>query len=206
MEIKRVEELLAAKESERSEILEQYRALSSDADRYQAVSQQLESETSAMKMQLLTKESDLRRVREQLEQLQVDLSEVLHSLNSSMWFNGLGLGLSFLFSVSVPSARCFSYAIINSYRPYDVQSSMCVQQQRVQQKYELQLSTLTKSIAELEEILQQSALEKNSLLRDLQAIRDLCARLENSRDSLQRQLTTKTLEKEQANHLHFYIA
>lgn len=86
MEIKRVEELLAAKESERSEILEQYRALSSDADRYQAVSQQLESETSAMKMQLLTKESDLRRVREQLEQLQVDLSEVLHTLNSSMWF------------------------------------------------------------------------------------------------------------------------
>ena len=67
----------------------------------------------------------------------------------------------------------------------------------MQQKYEVQLSTLTKSIAELEEILQQSALEKNSLLRDLQAVRDLCARLETSRDGLQRQLTTKTLEKEQ---------
>ena len=55
----------------------------------------------------------------------------------------------------------------------------------MQQKYEVQLSTLTKSIAELEEILQHSALEKNSLLRDLQAVRDLCARLETSRDGLQ---------------------
>ena len=76
LEIKRVEELLAAKESERSEILEQYRALSSDADRYQAALQMLENETSSMKMQLLTKETDLRRVREQLEQLEVELTDV----------------------------------------------------------------------------------------------------------------------------------
>ena len=76
LEIKRVEELLAAKESERSEILEQYRALSSDADRYQAASQLLENETSSMKMQLLTKETDLRRVKEQLEQLEVELTDV----------------------------------------------------------------------------------------------------------------------------------
>ena len=78
------------------------------------------------------------------------------------------------------------------------------QQRRSQQAYETQISTVTKSISELEAILQQSVFEKSNLMRDLQAVRDLSARLESSRDAVQRQLSTKNLEQEQVTYSCIY--
>ena len=62
--------------------------------------------------------------------------------------------------------------------------------------YENQVAGLTRSVATLEESLKAAENEKHSMMQDLQAVRDLCARLESAKDNLQRQLTVKTLELE----------
>lgn len=66
-----------------------------------------------------------------------------------------------------------------------------------QQSYELQLSNLTRSVANLEDNLRQTDDDKNTLLSDLTAVRELCSRLEGTKESLQRQLTALTIDKEQ---------
>uniref|UniRef100_A0A1I8F596 TPR_MLP1_2 domain-containing protein n=1 Tax=Macrostomum lignano TaxID=282301 RepID=A0A1I8F596_9PLAT len=64
--------------------------------------------------------------------------------------------------------------------------------------YELQLSNLTRSVSDLEDSLRQQELERAETMKDLAALRDLlCARLESSKDSVQRQLTSKALDTEQ---------
>ena len=72
-----------------------------------------------------------------------------------------------------------------------------MQFRRSQGSYEGQVATLTKSVQQLEDLLRHSELEKGELLRDLQAVRELCSRLEQSRDQLQRQHAAKTAENDQ---------
>ena len=48
-----------------------------EADRYQAQSHQFESEASNIKLQLKTRESDIRNLQDKTEQLEKDLEEVL---------------------------------------------------------------------------------------------------------------------------------
>ena len=83
---------------------------------------------------------------------------------------------------------------------------LCViqfQHLNAQQAYELQVSNLTRSLANLEENLRRAEEEKQNLLVDLTSVRELCAKLESSKDSLQRQLTSSSLDKEQVNFLWF---
>ncbi len=74
----------------------------------------------------------------------------------------------------------------------------------VQHEYERQVSQLTKSIATQEEMMRRGEDEKHSLLQDLSAVRDLCTKLEASKDALQRQVTAKTLDQEKVNNPCIY--
>jgi len=58
------------------------------------------------------------------------------------------------------------------------------------------MSNSQRTIASLEELLRNVEEEKHSLTLDLSAARDLCSRLESSKDSLQRQLVSKALDQE----------
>ncbi|KAJ8298507.1 hypothetical protein KUTeg_025038 [Tegillarca granosa] len=149
LEIKRVEDMLARKEQERSDMLDQYRALSVEAEQYQTSTHQLESEGSNLRLELMTKDSELRRNRDKIENLEKEIQEHLNA----------------------------------------------------QQAYELQVSNLTRSVAHLEENFRKTEEDKQNLLADVTAVRELCAKLEGSKESLQRQLTSSALDKEQMQTL-----
>jgi len=65
--------------------------------------------------------------------------------------------------------------------------------------YEVQMSNSQRSIANLEELLRNVEEEKHNLMLDLSAARDLCSRLESSKDGLQRQLVSKALDQEKVS-------
>jgi len=67
--------------------------------------------------------------------------------------------------------------------------------------YEIQLSNMAKSVASLEEAVRHLEEEKHRLLLDISAVRDLCARLESTKDNLQRQLMSKSLDYEKVNSI-----
>lgn len=64
------------------------------------------------------------------------------------------------------------------------------------QTYESQISSMAKNMAKLEEILRREKEEKSSMNHDVSAVRDLCVKLESSKDLLSRQLTSKSMEFE----------
>ncbi|XP_053399484.1 centrosomal protein of 135 kDa-like isoform X2 [Mercenaria mercenaria] len=145
LEVRSIEDVLASKEKERSDLLDQYRALSSEAEQYQTATHQLESEGSNMRLEIMTKDSELRRLRDKVDNYEREIQEHLSA----------------------------------------------------QQAYELQVSNLTRCVANLEDNLRQTDDDKNTLLSDLTAVRELCSRLEGTKESLQRQLTALTIDKEQ---------
>ncbi|XP_064608998.1 centrosomal protein of 135 kDa-like [Liolophura sinensis] len=144
-EVKATEELLSSKEQERSDLLEQYRQLSQEAELYQTTSHALESEGSTLKMELMSKDSEIRRLREKVDAQNSELTSMSQSCHS----------------------------------------------------YDVQLSQLTRNVSQLEDSLRHAEDEKQSMLQDLAAVRDLCTRLEANKESLQRQLTASMLDKEQ---------
>ncbi|XP_052276552.1 centrosomal protein of 135 kDa-like isoform X1 [Dreissena polymorpha] len=144
LEVRRIEDVLSGKEKERSDLLDQYRALSSEAEQYQTATHQLESEGSNMRLELMTKDSELRRLRDKVDNYEREIQEHLNA----------------------------------------------------QQAYELQVSNLTRCVANLEDNLRQTDDDKNTLLSDLTAVRELCSRLEGTKESLQRQMTALTIDKE----------
>ncbi|KAL8621049.1 hypothetical protein ACOMHN_040574 [Nucella lapillus] len=79
LEVRRVQDTLAGKEQERSDLLEQYRKLSMEAEQYQTMSHQLESEGSNMRLEIMTKESELRRAHDKLDSLEREVQEHAHT-------------------------------------------------------------------------------------------------------------------------------
>ncbi|CAH1777332.1 unnamed protein product [Owenia fusiformis] len=149
IEVKRVEELLAAKEQERSDLLEQYRLLTSEAETYQTQSHQLESEGSNLRLEVMTRESEIRRQREKIDSLEREIQEHMQANRA----------------------------------------------------YEVQVSDLTHSVASLEERVRQLDNDKISTQQDLAAVRDLCAKVESTKDNLARQLSSKSMDNEQIQTL-----
>uniref|UniRef100_A0A2C9M276 Uncharacterized protein n=1 Tax=Biomphalaria glabrata TaxID=6526 RepID=A0A2C9M276_BIOGL len=69
------------------------------------------------------------------------------------------------------------------------------------QAYEMQVSNLTRSVAHLEENLRVTEDDKQELLSDVSAARELCSRLETSKENLNRQLATIEMDKEQLQNI-----
>uniref|UniRef100_A0A8D0HJ81 Centrosomal protein 135 n=1 Tax=Sphenodon punctatus TaxID=8508 RepID=A0A8D0HJ81_SPHPU len=64
------------------------------------------------------------------------------------------------------------------------------------QVYESQISSVAKNMSRLEETLKHEKEEKNSVLADLASVRELCVKLETSKELLSRQLTSKKIDYE----------
>uniref|UniRef100_A0A8B9RA43 Centrosomal protein 135 n=1 Tax=Astyanax mexicanus TaxID=7994 RepID=A0A8B9RA43_ASTMX len=64
------------------------------------------------------------------------------------------------------------------------------------QAYEAQISTLARTMSRLEEELQKARAEKVTVLADLSSVRELCVKLDSSKELTARQLTAKSMELE----------
>uniref|UniRef100_A0A8C3KP01 Centrosomal protein 135 n=1 Tax=Calidris pygmaea TaxID=425635 RepID=A0A8C3KP01_9CHAR len=64
------------------------------------------------------------------------------------------------------------------------------------QAYESQISSVTKNISKLEEDIKRANQDKSSVLADLASVRELCMKLEASKELLSRQLTSKSMDYE----------
>ncbi|CAF3705141.1 unnamed protein product [Rotaria socialis] len=67
----------------------------------------------------------------------------------------------------------------------------------VGQEYEIQLSNMNRSVQRNEEMIKKLQSDKQSLLNEISNIRDLNSTLENKKEQLVRQLTSKDIENEQ---------
>ena len=79
-------------------MLEQYRKLSQEAEQYQTASHQLESEGSNMRLEIMTKESELRRAHDKIDNLE---REILEVSEVSFWFELVWLVGGWIFFVLV---------------------------------------------------------------------------------------------------------
>ncbi|XP_065593082.1 centrosomal protein of 135 kDa isoform X1 [Cyrtonyx montezumae] len=64
------------------------------------------------------------------------------------------------------------------------------------QAYESQLSSITKAMSKLEEDIKREHQDKSSVMADLTSMRELCVKLEASKDLLSRQLAAKSMDYE----------
>ncbi|XP_070554439.1 centrosomal protein of 135 kDa-like isoform X2 [Ptychodera flava] len=144
-EVSRIEQLLASKEQENRDLLENYRLATSEAERWETEATQREGETSTARIELMTKDSEVRRLREKIHQLDAEIQQHLAA----------------------------------------------------QQAYEMQVSSLTQSLSTMEENLRQSQEEKEAILLDLASVRELCVKLESTKESLSRQLTARNIDTDQ---------
>uniref|UniRef100_A0A673VZK0 Centrosomal protein 135 n=1 Tax=Salmo trutta TaxID=8032 RepID=A0A673VZK0_SALTR len=69
------------------------------------------------------------------------------------------------------------------------------------QAYEAQVSSLARGMSRLEEELQAARGEKTVLLSDLASVRELCVKLDSSKELSTRQLTSKSMELERVREL-----
>ena len=63
-------------EAERSDLLEQYRKLSMEAEQFQTASHQLESEGSNLRLEVMRKDSELHRAIDKIEHQEREIMEV----------------------------------------------------------------------------------------------------------------------------------
>nr|ANN83882.1 Cep135 [Patiria miniata] len=144
-EVARIEDLLAAKEREHRDLLDNYRTATSEAQRWETEASQRSGESSSFKVELMTKDADVKRLRDKVTLQDREMQQHISSV----------------------------------------------------QAYELQVSSLTRSLAGLEDSVRQLQDEKESLVQDLSAVRDLCVKLENTKEAMSRQLTTRNIDTEQ---------
>ena len=275
-------------ETERSDLLEQYRSLSLEAERFETATHQLESEGSNLRLEMMTRDSEIRRLADKVDMLERDIQEVGVVCRTWIWWELPGNGCETLeivkdgstliwecpgahFNINFSRLMYFHYIYNNkavsllsliimgipictgktapsywSWEPvlildlgmcneyisfvpiYQTIFIKCAGRQtkcyldfvylsdsdcrfaefwnpfllftpqriRLEHSYEMQVSSLTKSVAAQEDALRAMDHEKQSLLQDLAAVRDLCTKLEITKDNLHRQLTAKTLDTE----------
>ena len=75
-EVKRIEDLLTAREHERGELLEQYKYLSDEVDKSELHRRQLESQITNLKLDLSTRSAELRATESRLADMEHDLIDL----------------------------------------------------------------------------------------------------------------------------------
>lgn len=85
---------------------------------------------------------------------------------------------------------------MRSFNQFLIDSSSLSQHLNAMQAYEAQVSSLARAMSRLEEEVQTARAEKASVLEDLASIRELCVKLDSSKEVTARQLTAKSMELE----------
>ena len=81
---------LCMQEGERSDLLEQYRSLSMEAERYETQAHQLESEGSNLRLEVMTKDSEIRRLLERIDSMDRQIQQVRgHRGQGHSWWSAL---------------------------------------------------------------------------------------------------------------------
>ena len=75
-EVKRIEDLLKARENERGGLLDQYRHLSDEVDKSEVYRRNLESKVSHLQLELSTRSSELKATESRLADMEQDLIEL----------------------------------------------------------------------------------------------------------------------------------
>ncbi|XP_040190638.1 centrosomal protein of 135 kDa isoform X1 [Rana temporaria] len=143
-EVARIETLMAAKEQENRELLDQFRMMHSQAEEWEMKAQNAVGENSSVKLELMSVDTDRRHLRERMEDLE---NEVREHMNAH-------------------------------------------------QAYEVQISSMTKTVSKLEEQLRHELDEKALILSDLASVRELCVKLDSSKEQFSRQLTARNMDYE----------
>ncbi|XP_062899172.1 centrosomal protein of 135 kDa isoform X2 [Mobula hypostoma] len=145
-EVARIESLMVAKEQELHHMLEQFRLATNQAENWEHKAHQAEGESSSIRLELLSVDTERRHLEEKVVKLEREIQEHISA----------------------------------------------------QQAYEKEITNSAKSMSKLEEELRQTQAEKSRVFGDLSAIRELCAQLDSNKDTLSRQLTSKSMEHERA--------
>ena len=77
-----------------------------------------------------------------------------------------------------------------------------------EEKYENQINNLIKSVNELQNQVNSTSTEKETVIGDLYAVRELCVRLDQTRGELTKKLAEKTTQHEKVfiqHHVVFYL-
>ncbi|XP_072108783.1 centrosomal protein of 135 kDa isoform X3 [Mobula birostris] len=143
-EVARIESLMVAKEQELHHMLEQFRLATNQAENWEHKAHQAEGESSSIRLELLSVDTERRHLEEKVVKLEREIQEHISA----------------------------------------------------QQAYEKEITNSAKSMSKLEEELRQTQAEKSRVFGDLSAIRELCAQLDSNKDTLSRQLTSKSMEHE----------
>lgn len=67
------------------------------------------------------------------------------------------------------------------------------------QAYESQIASITKNMSKLEEDIKRENQDKSSVLADLASVRELCVKLEASKELVSRQLASKSMDYERVS-------
>ncbi|XP_053559920.1 centrosomal protein of 135 kDa [Bombina bombina] len=143
-EVSRIETLMAGKEQENRDLLDQFRMVHSQAEEWEIKAQNAEGESSSIKLELLSVDTDRRHLRERLDHLE---NEIQEHMNAHL-------------------------------------------------AYESQISSMAKAMSKLEDQLRQAQNENASVLSDLSSVRELCVKLDSSKEHFSRQLTARNMEQE----------
>ncbi|XP_030047266.1 centrosomal protein of 135 kDa [Microcaecilia unicolor] len=143
-EVARTESLMAAKEQENRDLLDQFRMMHGQAEDWEVKAHRAEGESSSIRLELLSVDTDRRHLRERVEHLENEIQEHINA----------------------------------------------------HQAYELQISSMAKTMSRLEEELKHEQNQKASVLSELSSVRDLCVKLDSNKELFSRQLTSKSMEYE----------
>ncbi|KAM4052055.1 centrosomal protein of 135 kDa isoform 3-T3 [Anomaloglossus baeobatrachus] len=131
-------------EQENRDLLDQFRMVHSQAEEWEVKAQSALGESSSIKMELLSVDTDRRHLRQRLEDLENEVQEHMNA----------------------------------------------------HQAYETQISSMAKALSKYEEQLRHELDEKAFVLSDLASVRELCVKLDTSKEQFSRQLTARNIEYE----------